>query len=224
MRTLTKCRFFPNFHDTLRLRRPAVGGCGFRIYSSKEFAMGSHRYRSAMIAIVGISLTVAVGAAALGQQRPSSKRGASRPVVLKTAPPTNLQQIAKLRAEYFAETRGLKLTPQTGVEGSTLELQRKILAHFTAQQPFPASRLDHFRWINEAPAVVVGWAGHIVDLERSQTGWLVKVRMVPRLESPLTAVTQTKDYHDEVYEYTATGLRYIRGESPPDPRWGLFFM
>lgn len=154
----------------------------------------------------------------------SSGKRHSGQIPVSALPPAALRKRATLREEHFAKSRGLKIAPQEGVEGPTLELQQEIIVRLAQQELVPAQRTAHFQWLNQAPVMVVGWGGYIVNMERSRAGWLVKIRFKPRLESWLTAVTQTSDYHDEIYEYTGNGLRFIRGEPPRENLQNLFFM
>jgi hypothetical protein len=175
-----------------------------------------------MVAVCGISMVTALAGGKATDHRGNAgtrakgggmlghgvdKFGASR----SQAPLRPQAQLA-IRLRY----QGTDIRPHPEARGDELALHQEIARGLSALDLKPEQRMAHFRWCDRPELGCTGWYGTISEVARSPRGWLVDVRVSPRLVSDLGAVTITPDYVIESYEYYGGKLHYLRGIDPPD--------
>lgn len=134
------------------------------------------------------------------------------------SPETQAELAARQREKYAY--RGTQI--QTTAIGEKLTLHTKIAGAFAKQDPQPPERRQLFAWCLQHPGVVLtGWSGNIQEVTKSTSGWLVKVRLAPRIAG-IGAVSFTPDYCIETWVYNDGDLRFVSTVRPPDAKQILF--
>lgn len=70
----------------------------------------------------------------------------------------------------------------------------------------PFDRLEYFNWCFEPDKAVVGWSGHVEDFRITPIGWVIVVRVSPKLERATSVGTMTGDYLLEGYYFGGGAL------------------
>jgi hypothetical protein len=139
--------------------------------------------------------------------------------------PQTRAELAAAQPRRISEYRGTEISVRPGAAGRDRELQEEISQQFHRLDPVPPERLAHFQWCNDPSLRCVGWYGVLKELLEIPGGWLVQVEVSPRLEAITEdglprGIAFTSDRFRETYEWTAAGLRFVKGEEPPGNRRG----
>jgi hypothetical protein len=68
---------------------------------------------------------------------------------------------------------------------------------------------------------LVGWTGAVRKLTRAPDGWLVTVRIMPRLLTPSGSLLLTEDHTMETYKYSKGTFNLVDYSDPGDGFQGV---
>ena len=108
-----------------------------------------------------------------------------------------------MRAAYKGST--YRLHPDFEAEQVAPGIRRQILATFVDVDFVPDDRRLYFSWCDRPDLAVIGWNGNIMAIEQSEGGWLVQVRIHPKIVHFNWVATTTGDFYTERYFFRADG-------------------
>jgi hypothetical protein len=117
--------------------------------------------------------------------------------------------------------KGTDISPSHAATEEQLPLQREIAARLAKADFVPTLRQEHFRWLDNPEIRLVGWTGAVRKLTRAPDGWLVTVRIMPRLLTPSGRLLLTEDHTMETYKYSNGTFNLVDYSDPGDGFQGV---
>jgi hypothetical protein len=154
--------------------------------------------------------------APVGPGDPKS-RANRRPAVFEI--PT--RQPAFQAAPVVLAYEGTDISPSSEAPEGQRPLQKEIAARLAKADFVPPMRRQHFRWLDDPTIQLVGWHGSIKTVTRAPDGWLVTVRMMPRLLDQSGGLLMTADHTFETYKYRNGTFNLVDFTDPGDGFQGL---
>lgn len=116
--------------------------------------------------------------------------------------------------------KGTDISPDPSATGEVLAVQQEVAIRLGRLDYKSPRRLAHFQWLDQPNIQVIGWHGWIQQATRTPDGWLLRVRMMPRLRTPGASVALTRDHFFEIYEYKDGKLNHVDSIDPGDAHKG----
>lgn len=111
----------------------------------------------------------------------------------------------------------LGLTVQIKDTDDNIELRKQVAERLRTANLVPPARTVHFRWLGDAwNARIDGWNGLIQEVQTTPRGWIVTVKIFPRITVPRNKAPIVMDYVLERYEMANGRLTLLNFTGSPN--------
>jgi len=96
-----------------------------------------------------------------------------------------------------------------------LPIHQKLADRLSKVEAVPADRLRHYQWLNNGDFQLLGWHGFVDHAEPIPGGYLVTLRISPRVRSKFGASTTVFDKMYEKYTVVGDQVEFVEAIHPP---------
>ena len=109
----------------------------------------------------------------------------------------------------------LAVEPLKKVKGQILALHQKLADRLSRITVVPPDRFQHYQWLNNRDFQLLGWHGFVQQVDPIPGGYMVMLRISPRVRSKFGASTTVFDHMYEKYAVVGDQVQFMEAIHPP---------